>query len=125
MLNKKTKALMKVILDKAMPKDGVCLVNQIDLLKDIPYTIDFKRNDLEPSLKALMLEGYFEILDTDKKGEKYYCITMMPTGIELARRIANEKRAIKFKLVLTISGCLLSYILSQIILAISRVIGAN
>lgn len=116
---------MKVIFDKAMAKEGVCLVNQIDLLQNIPYTLDFKREDLEPSLKALMLEGYFEVLDTEKKGEKYYCITLMPTGLEMARRLISEKRAIKFKIILVISGCLLSYIISQIIAVISKAISAG
>ena len=59
MLNRKTKALMKVIYSKAIEKDGVCLVSQIDLLAGIPYKIEFKSEELDPAMKSLSNEGYF------------------------------------------------------------------
>lgn len=120
MLNKKTKALMRSVYNHAVEKDGVCLVSQIDLLEDMPSKLRFYRDDLEPSLRSLMLEGYFEIVESEKKGERYYCITLMQAGYDFSRIIAQEKRAIKFKIALTIGGVILSFILSRIISSIFK-----
>ncbi len=120
MLNKKTKVLMKAVYENAITNNGVCLVSQLDLLEKISYTINFSRNDLEPSLKALMLEGYFEIIESEKKGEKYYCITLLQAGYDFSRQIAAEKRAIKFKIIMTVAGTIAAYILTQILAAIFK-----
>lgn len=118
MLNKKTKALMKVIYAKAIEKDGVCLVSQIDLLSGIPYRIEFKKEDLDPSIKSLSNEGYFEMIETQKRGEKYYCITLKQAGYDFSRQIAAEKRAINLKIILTVSGVIAAFILKKILEAI-------
>ena len=122
MLNKKTKALMRVVYNKAVQKDGVCLVSQLDLLEGLPYKLQFNREDLEPALKSLMLEGYFEVVESEKKNEKYYCITLLQAGYDFSRIIAQEARAIKFKIALTIGGVTLSAILSAIIKLIQNYI---
>lgn len=119
MLNKKTKALMKVIYNKAIVKDGVCIVSPLDLLAEIPYKLTFTRDELAPSLKLLSTEGYFEVVETEKKGNLYYCITLHQAGYEFSRQIAAEKRAIKFKIILTIAGVIASFILTRIITAIA------
>ena len=122
MLNRKTKALLRVIYDRAIRKDGVCIAKSVDLLSEIPYKIEFLREDFEPSMKALMMEGYFEAVETEKKGEMYYCITLLQGGYDFSRQIASEKRAIKFKVVLTVCGVIGSLILPRII---SAIIGAG
>lgn len=118
MLNRKTKALLRAIYDRAIHKDGVCIVKPVDLLQDIPYKVRFDRQDFEPSMKALETEGYFEAVETEKKGELYYCITLLQGGYDFSRQIASEKRAIKFKIVLTVAGVIGSLILTRIISAI-------
>ncbi|MEG1394488.1 MAG: hypothetical protein RSD04_01930 [Clostridia bacterium] len=119
MLNKKTKALMRAIYDRAIVKDGICIVRPIDLLREISFKIDFRKDELDPSIKSLMLEGYFEVVETEKKGEKCFCITLLQAGYDFARQIASEKRAIKFKIILSISGVIFTFILSKIVAAIA------
>lgn len=118
MLNKKTKALMKAVYNRAIKKDGTCLVSHIDLLQDIPYKMEFQFDDLVPSLKALANEGYFEMVETEKKGDKYYCITLLQAGYDFSRQIAAEKRAIRLKIILTVGGVIAAFILRQILQAI-------
>ena len=118
MLTKKTKALMEVVYNKAIIKDGVCLVSYLDLLKDIPYSMEFSQEDLEPSMKSLANEGYFEMIETEKHGDKYYCITLQQAGYDFSRQIAAEQRQIKMKIILTVSGVIASFILSRVLAAI-------
>ena len=69
MMSKKQKLLMKVIYSHAIRKEGVCLIRPIDLLKEIPLSSDFRRDELESNLKALVIEDFFEMITTDKKGK--------------------------------------------------------
>jgi outer membrane protein assembly factor BamA len=119
MLNKKTKALMKVVYNKAIVKDGNCLVSEMDLLSNIPYKTDFNREDLAPSMKSLSNEGYFEVIETEKNGDTYYCITLQQAGYDFSRQIAAEKRQIKMKIILTVAGVILAFFLKQILQAIA------
>lgn len=118
MLNKKTKQLMKAIYYKAIEKDGACLISQNDLLSSMPYNFQFKKSELAPSLKALVSEGYFELIVTEKKGEDYYCITLQKPGYDFAYQIAKEKRQFKMKIVLTLLGAILSFIIGTVLKAI-------
>ena len=90
MLNKKSKALMKQVYNKAVEKDGTCLISQNDLLATLPNTMQFRKNDLTVCLKALVSEGYVEMITTEKKGEDYYCITLQKLGYDFAYQLAKE-----------------------------------
>ena len=71
--------------------------------------------ELESNLKALVTEDFFEMITTDKKGEEYYCFTLHQNGYAFSRQIAAEKRAIIFKLILTVCGAILSFTLVRIL----------
>ncbi len=115
MLNKKSKALMKSVYQKAVEKDGTCLISQNDLLGTLPYTMQFKKSDLGICLKALVSEGYVELITTEKKGEDYYCITLQKLGYDFAYQMAKEKRQIKLKIALTVCGAIGSFIIGRIL----------
>lgn len=115
MLNKKSKALMKSVYQKAIEKDGTCLISQNDLLGTLPYSMQFKKSDLNLCLKALVSEGYVELITTEKKGEDYYCITLQKPGYDFAYQMAKEKRQIKMKIGLTICGAIGSFIIGRIL----------
>ena len=119
MLGKKEKLIMKAVYLKAVKTDGKCLMTPTELLAEIPYTRDFRREDLEPCLKALVLEDYFELIDTEKKGERVFCFTLHQNGYAFARQIESEKSAIKFKIVLTVAGAILSVTLVRILTLIA------
>ena len=115
MLNKKSKALMKSVYQKAVEKDGTCLISQNDLLGTLPYSMQFKKSDLGICLKALVSEGYVELITTEKKGEDYYCITLQKLGYDFAYQMAKEKRQIKLKIALTVCGAIGSFIIGRIL----------
>lgn len=117
MLNKKEKAVMKVIYFEASAKGGKCLISPLHILTSIPYKIDFKKEDMDAVMKVLALDDYFEVVETRKKEQPIYCITLHQKGHAFIREIINEKRAIRFKIVLTVCGVIGGFILSKILQA--------
>ena len=69
MINRTQKAIMSAIYKRAADKGGTCLIRPVELLSAIPYSVRFKRDDLPAYLKSLQTDDYFELIETDKKGE--------------------------------------------------------
>lgn len=115
MLAKKEKALMKVIYNEAVKNEGKCLIRPTDILKSIPYKLDFTRQDLAANLRGLALDDYYELIETEKKGEEIYCFTLHQNGYAFIREIQSEKRMIKFKIILTIAGSIGAFLLGRLL----------
>lgn len=117
MLKKKDKALMKVIYNEAVKyPDETVVIRPIDLLKEIPYTSDFACNDLESTIKGLSLDGYFDYEEVeDASGENAYKIALHTKGHAFIREIESEKRAINFKIILSVAGVIGTFILGRLI----------
>jgi len=117
MLKRKYKALMKVIYNEAVKyPDETVVIRPIDLLKEIPYTSDFANNDLESTLKGLSLDGYFDYEEVeDASGDSAYKIELLTKGHAFIREIESEKRAINFKIILSVAGVIGTFILGRLI----------
>ena len=76
MINRTQKAIMSAIYKRAADKGGTCLIRPVELLSAIPYSVRFKRDDLPAYLKSLQTDDYFELIETDKKGDLHYCFTL-------------------------------------------------
>ena len=77
---------------------GNCLVSPKEILKILPAREKCTEEKLEKILRALELDGYFELLTTDRKGEKMYVISLRANGFAYKRESAKQKRDICFKL---------------------------
>lgn len=108
MLNKKESALMRVIYKKTTKNKGMCLIRPVELMVGIPYGLDFKAEDLEPTMKALVYDDYIDLIESDKKGDFYYCITLLKKGFAFQRseeqRLRARRSSIIAKVLLTLLG---------------------
>ena len=103
MLSKKEKALMKVIYKEAIKSDdGKCVLKPTSILSAIPYKFEFSADELEPMLRGLALDGYFDFVEIKKKSVNMYFFELQKKGYAFVREIMNEKRQIKFKIGLTL-----------------------
>jgi hypothetical protein len=103
-LTKKERALLHTVLSFAdKTPDAVCLVQPLELFKELPYDLDYKPDELEPTLKGLMLDDYLDYIVTDKRGELVYCITMHQKGLSFARMERAWKKSIKNRIMITIA----------------------
>lgn len=119
MLNKKEKAVMKSIYYKSTEKSGVCLLRPIDILNDISPKIELDGNDLHSIIKDLELDDYYELIESKKKGETYWCFTLHQKGHAFYREILNEKRWIYFKISMSIALAIGVFFLKLILDAIA------
>ena len=113
MLNKKESALMRVIYKQTTKNKGMCLIRPVDLMVGIPYSLEFKAEDLEPTMRALVYDEYIEIVESDKKGNFYYCITLLKKGFAFQRseeqRLRARRASIVWKVVLALIGTAVAF----------------
>ena len=118
MLNKKESALMRVIYKKTTKNKGMCLIRPVDLMTGISYGIDFKAEDLEPTIKALVYDEYIDFVESDKKGD-FYCITLLKKGFAFQRseeqRIRARRSSIITKILLALLGAAVTIVLTRVI----------
>lgn len=122
MLSKIERSIMQIVYFKAIEGNGNCILKPNDILSEIPYKYDFSKDDLVVSLEALALDGYFEFVNTDKKGEEVYYFNLEQKGLGFPREIEKEKRLKKFKISLactTASIGMLTFIIKMIINAVT------
>ena len=128
MLSKKETIIMREIYKRTTNNNGMCLVRPVDLMSSIPYNVEINLEDLSPILQGLAYDEYFELVETEKKGDYYFCITLLKKGFAFQRaeemRIRNRKNSILSKVLLTLLGVVLAtalrYIIPLIINAIKK-----
>ncbi len=114
-LTKKEKAVMSLIFKEASKSDGVCLLRPVDIFQNLSYELNFEENELKMTLNALALDDYFEITETDKKGEFFYCISLCKKGLAYARTERDFKKSIGLKVVITIASSLIAVTVTAIL----------
>ena len=116
-LSKKEKLMMNAVYSIAAPK-GQCLATGVELLSLIPYKNDFREEDVEKTLEALKVEGYFEYDKASRKNETVYCIVLREKGLSYERDKQKSRRKLIFRLALTVICALLGWAVKEIISAI-------
>ena len=124
MLNKKETVIMREIYKRTTNNNGKCLVRPVDLMASIPYNVELTLEELPPILQNLAYDEYFDLVETEKKGEYYFCITLLHKGFAFQRaeeqRIRNRKNSIITKVGLTLLGVALAWLLRWIIGLIAK-----
>lgn len=119
MLNKKETALMREIYRKTTNNNGMCLVRPVDLMKGIPYNFEFTKDDLIPTIQGLVYDDYFDLVETDKKGDYYFCITLLKKGFAFQRneeiRMRARRASIIQKILLTLLGAGLGFAIKRLL----------
>ncbi len=109
MLNRRESEVMQAVYSLCR-EDGRCLVAPADLLKLLPKKEKCTEEKLEKILKALELDDYFEMISSDRKGEKMYVITLHPNGFAFKRSSVQMRRDLFFKVAWTILSAILAFL---------------
>ena len=116
-ISKNEKVMMNVIY-AAAGAEGQCLLTPLELLQKIPYGVDFREDDLKPTLEALAIDGYFAF-DVAKRDEKeIFCIVLTEKGKGYEREKKKSRRKIIKRIIVTVVFALLGYLVKVIIAAI-------
>ena len=107
-----SKVLISLI--KASKERGAILISPIDLLK-IVSAEHLTLSQLETTLNNLSTDGYFDLVLSDRRGEKVFCITLLEKGKGYIRSESIEKRNLIKRFALTIGFAILSFLVGIIL----------
>lgn len=113
-LNKKEKILMESIYNVAA-SSGQCILTPTEILKIVPYKYDFRQEDVETTLDALRLEGYFEYDKAFKKDDMVYCIVLKDKGKAYLRDKKVARKNLYIKIIITVSCAVLAYLIKVLV----------
>ncbi len=89
---------------------GVCLVSPSELISLLPARKKYTEEQLDKILSELALDDYFELLSSERKGEKMYVISMHAGGFAYKRCELQRKRDFAFKLGWAIASAVIAFL---------------
>ena len=73
---------------------------------------------LEEIVHDLYTDGYFDLVYSDRRGQKVYCITLTEKGKGYSRNTEIARRNLLYRLVLTVGFAILSFIIGLVLKAL-------
>lgn len=116
-LNKKEDEVMNAVFTLANGKERV-LVSPYEIIALLPPKAQYDEEKLERILRALELDGYFELIPSDRKGEKMYVIHLQAAGLAYKRSDYQRRRGIYFKIALAVGSAVITFVIGLILKAI-------
>ncbi|MCD7728465.1 MAG: hypothetical protein LUI60_00945 [Clostridia bacterium] len=114
MLGKQETEVMRAVYELCDGTD-CCLVSGADILSLVPHKARCSADTLDEVLFGLHCDGYFDIITSDRKGEKMYVITLKENGFAFKRNQKQRQRDISFKILLAFIGAVATFIFGLIL----------
>ena len=114
MLNKQENEVMSAVYDMCDGKDS-CLVSPMEIVSLLPAKRKYTPQKVEQILRSLELDDYFDLIASDRKGEKMYVITLHPNGEGYARERQQMRRSVAFKIGLSVAGAVITFVVGMIL----------
>lgn len=109
MLNKQESEVMNAIYELCHEK-GVCLIAPNELLSLLPPRKNYTEEDLEKILSELALDEYFELLSSERKGEKMYVISLRANGYAYKRVSVQMRRDFTVKAFWAVASAVIAFL---------------
>ena len=117
MLSKGEDEIMRAVYDLCDGTDS-CLISPSEILSLLPQKRHYSYDKIDGILHDLMHDGYFDLISSERRGEKMYVINMKEPGFSYKRVIAQRRRDIAFRVTLAFIGALSTFIFGLIIKSI-------
>ena len=114
MLNRQEGEVMNAVYALCHDK-GLCLVSPAELLAMLPARKKYTEEQLERILSALALDDYFELLSSERKGEKTYVISLHTSGYAYKRCTQQRKRDLAMKFAWAIASAVIAFLVVWIL----------
>ncbi len=109
MLNRRESAVMNAIYELCHEK-GVCLIAPSELLALLPARKKLTEDGLEKILNELALDNYFELLSSERKGEKMYVISLRADGYAFKRCSLQMRRDFAVKMFWAATSAIVAFL---------------
>ena len=114
MLSKKETEIMNRVYDLCHEK-GVCLIAPCELLSMLPKRKGYTEEQVEMILNGLALDDYFELLSSERKGEKMYVISLRANGYAFKRCFAQMRRDAMAKIFWAMASAIVAFLVGVIL----------
>lgn len=114
MLNKRETEVMNAVYALCHEK-GVCLIAPSELLSLLPKRRKYTEEGLESILQALSMDDYFELLSSERKGEKMYVISLRASGIAFKRSFAQMRRDAAMKIFWAVASAVVAFLVGLVL----------
>lgn len=113
-LSRRENEVMRAVFELSDGKDRF-LLSPYELAAVLPPKGNYNEESLERTLRALELDGYFDFIPSDRKGEKTYVIHMREAGLAFKRSDAQRKRSICFRWGVAAVGAVITFLIGLIL----------
>lgn len=114
MLNRSENEVMSAVYSLCDGTSG-CLVSLMDITSLLPAKHKYSAEKLDEILNALQCDGYFDLISSERKGEKMYVINLKESGFAFKREAKQRQRDVTFKIFLAFVGALATFIFGLIL----------
>lgn len=114
MLNRRENEVMNTVYSLCHEK-GICLISPAELLSLLPARKKYTEEQLERILGELALDNYFELLSSDRKGEKMYVISLRSNGYAFKRCYVQMRRDFTVKIFWTVASAVLAFLVGCVL----------
>ncbi len=114
MLNRRENEVMNAIYTLCRDK-GVCLISPSELLDLLPHKKRCSEEQLERILSELSLDDYFQLLSSERKGEKMYVISLRANGYAYKRGYVQMRRDVALRLTWAILSAVVAFAVGLIL----------
>ena len=98
-------------------KKNPFLISPQDLI-NLSGIKNFSSIELEKTLTNLAMDGYFDIIYSERQGEKVYCLTLLKKGKAFMREKKTARRNLILRIIISASLAVMSFIIGLILKAI-------
>ena len=117
MLSKSENEIMRAVYDLCDGTDS-CLISPAEILSLLPAKRKYSPEKIDATLRDLMHDGFFDLISSERRGEKMYVINLKEAGFSYKRTIAQRRRDIAFRVTLAFIGAMSTFIFGLIIKSI-------
>lgn len=114
MLNRRENEVMRAVYLLCREK-GICLISPTELLALLPAKKKYDETQLENILSALALDNYFELLSSERKGEKMYVISLRADGFAFERCSLQQRRSAALKLSWAVASAIIAFLVGVLL----------
>jgi hypothetical protein len=114
MLNRRENEVMRAVYTLC-EKQGICLISPAELIERLPTRKKYDEAMVEKILNALALDDYFQLLFSERKGEKMYVISLHAGGYAYKRCQLQQKRNTLVKIAWAITSAVIAFAVGWIL----------
>lgn len=113
-LNRRENEVMNAVFELSGGKERF-LVASYELGAVLPPKGKYDEAALGRILRSLALDGYFELVESERKGEPVYVIHMREAGLSYKRQDYQRKRSVCFRFTLAAAGAVVTFLVGLLL----------